>query len=215
MALATSKTRGFRIRRVEYALLALARALPASLLLAAALVAHPARADGGPRFADGGTRFGEPGTLAFGGDFGLGGEQGLDHGYATEVDLELDPALDVFVARRVSLGVGSTLSYSFARTSASSSLVSISPRVGYALPLGRLFVLWPRLSFDMAYADTGGEQHRILASTLFVPVDAFVLSHLAVGIGPGLTQQLRDSTSAGNVPVTTTVQLLVELAGWL
>jgi hypothetical protein len=189
--------------------LALARALAASLLPVVALAGARARADGGPRF-------GEQGGFAFGGDFGLGGEQGLDHGYATEVDLELDPALDVFVARRVSLGVGSTLSYSFARTSPSSSLVSISPRVGYALPLGRLLVLWPRLSFDMAYAtDSGGEHHRILASTLFVPVDAFVLSHLAVGIGPGVTQQLRDATSAGNVPVTTTAQLFVELAGWL
>jgi hypothetical protein len=174
------------------------------------LLASPAaRADDPPRFGD-------RGTLAFGGDLGIGGEQGLDQGYDTRVDLELDPALDVFVAHRLSLGVGAVLSYSFARSSPSSSLVAVSPRIGYALPMGRLFALWPRLSLDIAYAtDPEGTGHRILSSTLFVPVDAFVLPHLAVGIGPALTQQLVDRAGAANVPTTTTVQLLVELAGWL
>lgn len=177
----------------------------AALVLASA----PSRADEPPRFGD-------RGTLAFGGDLGIGGEQGLDHGYDTRVDLELDPALDVFVARRLSLGVGALLTYSFARSSPSSSLVAVSPRVGYAVPLGRLFVLWPRVSFDIAYAtDASGGHHRILSSTLLVPVDALLLPHLAVGIGPALTQQLVDRTDAGTVPTTTTVQLLVELAGWL
>jgi hypothetical protein len=76
--------------------------------------------------------------------------------------------------------------------------------------------LWPRLSFDIAFAtDPEGAHHRILSSTLFVPVDAFLMPHFTVGIGPALTQQLEDRTSAGTVPVTTTAQLLVELAGWL
>ncbi len=189
--------------------MAAVRSLPAALLAALLLASAPARADDEPRFGD-------RGTFAFGGDLGIGGEQGLDHGYDTRVDLELDPAFDVFVVRRLSLGVGSTLSYSFARTSPSSSLIAVSPRVGYAVPLGRLFALWPRVSFDFAYAtDSGGAHHRILSSTLFVPVDALLLPHLAVGIGPAVTQQLLDRTDAGTVPATTTAQLLVELAGWL
>jgi hypothetical protein len=189
--------------------LAALRPLPACLLAAVVLASAPARADDEPRFGD-------RGTLAFGGDLGIGGEQGLDHGYDTRIDLELDPELDVFVARRLSVGVGSVLSYSFARASSSSSLVAVSPRVGYAFPLGRLFALWPRLSFDIAFAtDPEGAHHRILSSTLFVPVDAFLMPHFTVGIGPALTQQLEDRTSAGTVPVTTTAQLLVELAGWL
>lgn len=184
------------------------RSLPACLVVAAVLATAPSRADE--------PRFGDRGTLAFGGDLGIGGEQGLDHGYDTRVDLELDPALDVFVARRLSLGVGSTLSYSFARSSPSSSLVSVSPRIGYAVPLGQVFALWPRLSVDLAYGtDQGGAHHRILSSTVFLPLDAFILPHLAVGIGPALTQQLVDRVDAGTAPATTTAQLLVEVAGWL
>lgn len=134
--------------------MAVVRSLPACLVVAAVLATAPSRADE--------PRFGDRGTLAFGGDLGIGGEQGLDHGYDTRVDLELDPALDVFVARRLSLGVGSTLSYSFARSSPSSSLVSVSPRIGYAVPLGQVFALWPRLSVDLAYGTDQGE--RITAS---------------------------------------------------
>jgi hypothetical protein len=184
------------------------RFLPACLVAAALLASTAAHADP--------PRFGDAGSLTFGGDLGIGGEQGLDQGYDTRVDLELDPALDVFVVHGLSLGVGSELSYSFARKSASSSLVAVSPRVGYAVPLGRLYALWPRLSLDLASAtDTGGARHRIVSSTLFVPVEALLLPHFIVGIGPGLTQQLANSTPAGTVPLTTTAQLLVELAGWL
>jgi hypothetical protein len=185
-----------------------ARSLPACLVAAVVLASATARGEE--------PRFGDRGTFAFGGDLGIGGEQGLDHGYDTRVDLELDPALDVFVAQRLSLGVGASLSTSFARSSPGSSLVSVSPRVGTALPMGRLFVLWPRLSFDFAYGtDAESVHHRILSSTLFVPVDALLLPHFAVGIGPAVTQQVLHRTDAGNAPTTTAAQLLVELAGWL
>jgi hypothetical protein len=184
------------------------RSLPACLFAAILLTSAASRADE--------PRFGDRGTWAFGGDLGIGGEQGLDQGYDTRVDLELDPALDVFVAQRLSLGVGATLSSSFARLSGSSSLVAVSPRVGYALPMGRLFAFWPRLSVDLAYGtETGAGHQRILSTTLFAPIDAFVLPHLAVGIGPALTQQVVDRTDTGTAPATTTLQLLVELAGWL
>lgn len=171
-------------------------------------MALPARADE--------PRFGDRGVLAFGGDLGVGGRQGLDQGYATQVDLELDPALDVFVARRLSLGVGSTLSTSFARSGPGSSLVSVSPRLGYALPLGPRFALWPRASADFALArDTEQENHRILSTTLLVPVEALLMPHFVVGVGPAVTQQLLHRTDAGTAPLATAVQLLVELAGWL
>jgi hypothetical protein len=72
------------------------------------------------------------------------------------------------------------------------------------------------VSLDIAYAtDSEGAHHRILSSTLFVPIDAFLLPHFVVGIGPALTQQLVNRVDAGTVPATTTLQLLVELAGWL
>ena len=190
--------------------MAAVRSLHAGLVAAVVLAGGPARADGSaPHFAD-------PGTFAFGGNLGIGGEQGLDHGFDTRVDLELDPALDVFVARRLSLGVGSTFSRSFARVGASSWEVAVSPRLGYAAALGGVYTLWPRLSLDLGYGvDDGAERHRIVSTTLFVPVDAFVLPHVAVGIGPAVTQQLVHGIDGGTAPRTTTAQLLVELAGWL
>ena len=190
-----------------------ARSLPACLVAALALASAPAHADEPPGHE---ARFGDQGTVAFGGDLGIGGEQGLDHGYDTRLELELDPALDVFVLQRLSVGVDTVLAYSFARSSASASLVAVSPRVGYAVPLGRVFALWPRVSFDIVYGtDAEGGHHRILSTTLFVPVDGFLLPHLAVGIGPALTQQLVNTSGTATVPTTTTAQLLVELAGWL
>jgi hypothetical protein len=200
-----------------------ARSLPACLAVAltVVLVSVSARGDepsptAPPESGARVPRFGDRGSFAFGGDLGIGGEQGLDHGFDTRVDLELDPAFDVFVARRLSLGVGGSLSYSFARASPSSSLVAVSPRVGYAFPLGALFALWPRLSMDFEYAtDSEGLRHRIVSSTLFVPIDALVLPHFAVGLGPALSEQLLHRTDAGAAPRTTTAQLLVELAGWL
>ena len=197
--------------------MAAVRSLPAAVVAAALLAGGPARAEGGaPRDHEHANDFGDAGTFAFGGDLGLGGEQGLDQGYDTRVDLEVDPAFDVFVVRGLSLGVGSTLSYSFARRSASSSYVAASPRVGFAVPLGALFALWPRASVDLAYAvDSASARHRIVSTTLFVPVDAFLLPHVAVGIGPAVTQQLVHGIAGGTAPLTTTAQLLVEVAGWL
>jgi hypothetical protein len=190
--------------------LAAARSLVTPLVAAVVLAGSAARAD------ERAARFGDRGTFVFGGNLGVGGEQGLDDGYDTRVELEVDPALDVFVARRLSLGVGSVLAYSFARASPSSSLVAASPRLGVAVPLGGVFALWPRVSVDFAFeTDAASVHHRIVSSTLFVPVDAFVLPHVAVGLGPALTQQLVHRVDGGTAPVTTTAQLLVELAGWL
>jgi hypothetical protein len=192
--------------------LAVARSLAAAVVAAAVLVTAAARADG--------PRFGDRGTFAFGGDIGLGGQQGIAGGYDTIASLELDPAVDLFPARRLSLGVGSVLSTTIDRTSPGSSYVAVSPRVGYALPLGERLFLWPRLSADFAsvwQAQSEGPtlHHRILSSTLYVPVDAFLVPHLALGIGPAVTQQALHRTDSGTEPLVTTVQLLVEIAGWL
>jgi len=85
------------------------------------------------------------------------------------------------------------------------------------VPLGERLVLWPRLSADFAsvwQAQTGGPtfHHRILSSTLYLPVDAFLVPHLALGLGPAITQQILHRTDSGTEPRITTVQLLVEIA---
>ena len=53
------------------------------------------------------------------------------------------------------------------------------------------------------------------STTLLVPVEALLMPHFVVGVGPAVTQQLLHRTDAGTAPLATAVQLLVELAGWL
>ena len=130
----------------------------------------------------------------------------------------LEPAFDTFLAPRLSLGVGAVVSATLARASPGSSLVGVSPRVGYLVPLGSIFALWPRVSIDFDYATQGqptaGFHDRILSSSLYVPALAFLLPRVALGAGPSITQQLLNRTDAGVEPSATTVQLVVEATGW-
>jgi hypothetical protein len=188
-------------------------AVLATVLLAAAA----ARGDEGA-FAATTRSFGHRGTFVLGMALGLGGRQGLDEAADTVVAAELDPGFDTFLAPRLSLGVGAVLSATVARTSPGSSLFAISPRLGYAFPLGSIFFLWPRGSIDFAYATQGtptaGFHDRILSSSLYLPVLAFLLPRVAVGAGPSVTHQLLDRSDAGVEPGATSVQLIAEATGW-
>lgn len=59
-----------------------------------------------------------------------------------------------------------------------------------------------------------GFHDRILSSSLYAPVLAFLLPRVAVGVGPSVTQQLLNRSDAGVEPSATTVQLVVEATGW-
>src|SRR4029079_6887411 len=65
---------------------------------------------------------------------------------------------DVFVGRRLSLGVA--LGFSYTRgvvrsevwnAGGSSYSIAAMPRIGYAVPLGHGFSLWPRVGFGYAH----------------------------------------------------------------
>ena len=188
-----------------------------AVLATVVLVAAPARGDEGARAAPQSV-FGERGTFVLGMALGLGGQQGLDGAADTIVTAGLNPAFDTFLLPRLSLGVGAVLSATLARESPGASLFAVSPRLGYAVPLGSIFALWPRVSIDFAYATQGqpvaGFHDRILSSTLYVPVLAFLLPRVALGVGPSVTQQLLNRTDTGVEPSATTAQLLVEVTGW-
>jgi hypothetical protein len=192
------------------------------LLLASA----PARAEGDGKANEvnevglPAAHFGDRGVTAFGGGLGLGGQQGLDQGYATALNFELDPALDVFVAHDLSLGAAATMAWRVAHGEPGWSNLAVSPRIGYAFVLGRVFAVWPRASVDFAYGvqqvTTGPALHsRVVSTSLYVPVDAFLLPHLALGVGPCVTQELLHRTDDGTGPRETSAQLVVEIAGWL
>ena len=199
--------------------MASARSTGASLLAALLLASLPARSDDAPD-SHPAPQFGDRGIIAFGGDFGFGSYQALQPSYDSIFTVDFDPSIDFFVARRLSLGLSVAFSYTIATETPGTSDVTTSPRVGYALPLGRHFALWPRLAMGFEFGTQGaspsGAFHdRILSTTLLAPVDAFLLPHVAIGVGPAVTQELLHRTDAGTAPVTTTFQLLVELTGWL
>jgi hypothetical protein len=193
-----------------------ARSIGALGVAALALASGSARADG----SAGAPSFGDRGVLAFGGDLGFGSYQYLTPNYNSVATIDLDPSLDLFVAHRVSIGMSVAFSYSIATESPGESDVTVSPRVGYTFPLGSRFVLWPRLALGFEYgtqgASPGGAFHdRIVSTTLLAPIDAFLIPHMAIGLGPSITQELLRRTDDGPASVQTTFQVVVELTGWL
>jgi hypothetical protein len=102
-------------------------------------------------------------------------------------------AADVFVIDRLSLG--GSLAYARASVVGSGanaptttqSRFLLAVRVGYALPLGRVVSLWPRLGAThvrtTAPAFAGG---RYTALTLELPVTFAVSPHVLVSVGPTL-----------------------------
>jgi hypothetical protein len=88
---------------------------------------------------------------------------GSPGGYRSELhSVWLAPSLDAFVGRNVSLGGTVAASYSrgttqdtakfngqFAHSEGTGFGFAVAPRVGYVIPLGESFALWPRLTLGM------------------------------------------------------------------
>jgi hypothetical protein len=118
-------------------------------------------------------------------------------------------ALDGFVTDRFSVG----LAAGFFTTSESESQpgltvntssptitgFSFAPRVGYALPLGRVASLWPRVGFTffhLSTSDSSSASTSLYAATLEVPLVITVVPHFFVSVAPTLDLGLGGSTSA-------------------
>jgi hypothetical protein len=203
--------------------------VPAVLLFAVVTLAPLAARAGGDSGAPLGDKsFGDRGAFTFGGGFGVGGSQQLGDGYDTLVETHFGPSLDLFVLRHLSWGMNLQLAYDYVRSGGSSSLVQIAPRIGYSLPIGDSLVLWPRVGLALGQRNLDAEvpsgpgassqvtfHHRIVSTTLYVPLHVFVLSHIAIGFGPTLAIQLWDHGDGGDHPRTTTLGADFEIAGWL
>lgn len=75
------------------------------------------------------------------------------------------PAVDVFVARRVSIGVAAGVLFSRSRFDATGTQsdyevetlsVAAAPRVGYVVPLGQRLSFWPRLGLALSASEQSG-----------------------------------------------------------
>jgi hypothetical protein len=131
------------------------------------------------------------------------------------------PAADVFVGRRVSLGVAAGVLWARQRIVSEQASpyaneafsVAVSPRIGYLVPLGRGLSFWPRLAVGLSYSEhvsgspadgwaTGG-----MSRTLSGGVDLALVYHpiprllfkLAPQIGVGRTFSEGGSNSGGSI----------------
>jgi hypothetical protein len=157
-----------------------------ALALLAAPNAHASDEPPGPRFGD-------PGQLVISSDANASIFAQLAPGDNTYV-LQLSPAVDVFVARHLSVGAGADFSYQATTFSDSSAdrymWFGIAPRVGYDIPLSDHVSLWPKLGTDVGYSRilsgpvSGPAGHGYVSADLFIPVLFHPVPHFFVGFGP-------------------------------
>src|SRR5512132_1779246 len=119
------------------------------LIAIMSIAAHAAHAE----------EFGDAHVLALSSDANVSSHYvSVSPGDASSTTFVLVPALDWFVAERLSLGgfaLVSTTSTSTAMMDSSATALGIGPRVGYAVPLGSRFTLWPKLGVSWVHASVG------------------------------------------------------------
>jgi len=162
--------------------------------------------------------------------------------------LIINPGIDVFVIDRLSIGgevaigkawasdktvtkdVRSGVETTTTDDGPSPTTFGFMPRVGYSIPIGQHFSIWPRgglgfvtSSYSQPAGPTGGTVDVSRTATLFF-VDVPFMWHPSdkffVGLGPGFSRTLSNSEKAGDVsrdpgPVTTFRFLSFSIGGVL
>jgi hypothetical protein len=127
--------------------------------------------------------------------------------------LTLLPAIDYFVIDNLSVGGSIGLEYIHA-PDAHSTRFQIGPRVGYNVPLSRLFSVWPKLGFSftstsLSPPEGDSESNNAIALNLFVPVMLHPATHFFLGFGPALDTDLSGDNKA------TTIAGRLTIGGWI
>lgn len=126
----------------------------------------------------------------------------------------LNPGIDVFVIDHLSIGgevalgrtsfsneskVTTPAGTNTTTTDSSDTFFGLMPRIGYAIPLGKSFSLWPRA--QIGFLRTSGDDTTEMRS--FAGLDAHFLWHptasFFLGVGPGFTATLSNSRKVGDV----------------
>jgi hypothetical protein len=164
-----------------------------------------------------GPRFGQAREVVLGGDFWVY----LNH-YEYVSDAKpttyviVRPAVDYFVADHLSLGGGLGFARSWQEGESSNSF-EVRPRIGYELPVGDAFSVWPRagIQYELSWFNDsyGSSSNRTLEAFAQVPVLAHVTPHFFVGIGPTFNAVL--SYSRADWPKATSVGVESTIGGWL
>jgi hypothetical protein len=142
-------------------------------------------------------QFGEPGQWVVDDRFALsaahGGPLNTELRYSTN-GVRLAPSAAVFVSRKLSVGLGLNLegqwfSFEGSNLHSSSYRVAVIPRVGYALPLGRHFDVWPEVGVRLGENWVSQSGRRTSKSSdvgllVTAPLLWHPVSHFFVGVGP-------------------------------
>jgi len=167
--------------------------------------------------------FGLDGQLAISSDAGLSiSNTSISGQDGSATSLVLRPAVDYFVIDNLSLGGFLGVEYN-SSPGGSSTVFAIGPRVGYNVPLSRMFSIWPKIGFS--FASTSQEQDDVtmgditiegddetstsLALNAFVPVMFHPVEHFFLGFGPALDTDLTGDSKA------TTLAGRLTLGGWM
>jgi hypothetical protein len=166
-------------------------------------------------------QFGGKGQLAISSDAALSisntSLSGVDD---TTTRIQLQPAVDYFVIR--SLSIGGSVLFSYAKTGGThSTSFGIGPRVGYNIPFSDLVSVWPKIGFSIANTSqptkivtptgttTDNVSNTAVALNVFVPVMFHPAPHFFAGFGPFIDTDLSGESKA------TTYGAKLTIGGWL
>ncbi len=132
-------------------------------------------------------------------------------------DVELEPSVDYFVVRHLSLGGYFLLSNDHASGTGvildQTFTYGVAPRIGCDLPVSEHFSIWPKASVVFEHTHITGVY---VAPTTDITLDLYVpflfhpVPHFFVGAGPYLDTLLKSDTNG-----ETTVGVKLSIGGWV
>ncbi len=159
-------------------------------------------------------RFGEKRQLAISSDAALTiSNTSVSGATGSTTTIQLQPAVDYFVIRNLSVG-GSILLQHQSSGGSSSTSFGIGPRVGYNFPLSDLISIWPKAGLSIAHTSVSppdplpSASNTAVALNLFVPFMLHPVPHFFAGFGPFLDTDLSGTNKA------TTIGGKLTIGGW-
>jgi hypothetical protein len=142
--------------------------------------------------------FGAAGQVTIASDFGISFIHFSDAEFS---ELDLEPALDYFIAPNLSVGGKVRFDYR-KNTGGSTSALGLGPRVGYQLALGGMFFsVFPKVGFFFEHVSSSATgaastSYGLFSLSLDVPFLFHPVPHFFIGIGPTLFANLAGASSA-------------------
>ncbi len=194
-------------------------ALRAVLIATVTAIAQGAQAEtksAGPRTQD----FADNAGMVIGANFEIGASQATGDLLNVSWGGSIEPSLEVFIFRSVSLGTTLDLSYARSKDHGSATSYGVTPRIGYAFPIGKNAGFWPRLGLGIVRGitqldDAPTLHQRVILLNLFAPMYFLPVKNVLLGIGPLVTTQLVNRVEGESHGLQTTIGFQTEIAGWL